>query len=299
MRMIRSIRIIRCTARHLDRMLDYVSAHNPDSRRHIGYFGVTPGDIRHTVRTLDLRYDRGFRLALEGQQLVGVMGVDFDREIGRAWLYGPIVTTEDWSTIADSLYAEVQKAIPAQIGEHEMFCDAENVDCRGFAQRHGFAFLMDVAIFYITPDRLAVLPEATADEWDGRFADPFVALHNRLFPNSNYTLAYMLSEHEKGGPFLTLSDDGRLAGYFFGRADAESGEAYVDLVGVDEACRGSGLGRRLMLAGLARLRQTPGLRQVNLTVASGNAAARRLYHSLGFAVEREMVAFRKRVHEEA
>jgi ribosomal protein S18 acetylase RimI-like enzyme len=280
-------------------MLDYISAHNLDGRRHIGYFGATPEDIRHTVRTLDLPYNRGFRLALDGQRLVGVMGIDFDREIGRAWLYGPIVTADDWSAIADSLYAEAQKAIPAEIGEHEIFCDAENVNCREFAQRHGFAFLMDVAIFYLTPDRLAVLPQATADEWDGRLADQFVALHNRLFPNSNYTLAYMLSEHQKGGPFLTLSDGERLAGYFFGRADAESGEAYVDLVGVDEAYRGSGLGRRLMLAGLVRLRQTPGLRQVNLTVASGNVAARRLYHSLGFVVEREMVAFRKRVFEEA
>ncbi len=294
-----ALRIIRCTARHFDRMLDYVSAHNPQGRHHIGYFGVTPADIRDSIRSLDLRYDRGFRLALDGQLLVGVMGIDCDKALGRAWLYGPIVTADDWDATADALYGEVQKALPVGISEHEMFIDAENAHGRAFAERHAFPFLMDMAIYFITPDRLAALPEATADTWDGRFTDQFLALHDRLFPSSNYTLAYVLDEHEKGGPLLTLSDGGRLAGYFFGRADAESGEAYVDLVGVDEAYRGSGLGRRLMLAGLAQLRRIPGLRQVNLTVASGNAAARQLYHSLGFVMEREMAAFRKRLHEEA
>src|SRR5690606_13396053 len=82
-------RIIRCTARHLDRMLDYVAANNPAGEHHIGYFGVTPEDIRQSVLMLNLRYDRGFRLALTGNEITGAMGVDFDRAIGRAWLYGP------------------------------------------------------------------------------------------------------------------------------------------------------------------------------------------------------------------
>ena len=79
-------RIIRCTDRHLDRMLEFLSVHNPNGRHHIGYFGVTPEDIRQSVLMLNLRYDRGFKLALAGQEIVGVMGVDIDKEIGRAWL---------------------------------------------------------------------------------------------------------------------------------------------------------------------------------------------------------------------
>lgn len=286
-------RIVRCTERHFERMLTYVSRLNPSGEHHIGYFGVTPEDIRQSVLMLNLRYDRGFRLLLEGGELQGVMGVDFDREIRRAWLYGPIVTANEWPAAADLLYDAVRKAIPAGISEHEMFVDARNSHCRQFAARHKFHPYGEMAIFYIAPDRLAVLPAAEAEPWDARFADQFVALHDTLFPRSNYTLSYMLHEVEKGAIFLTLSDGDNLAGYFFGRSEVDSGEAYVDLVGIAAPYRRNGLGRRLMLAGLSRLREMPGLRQVNLTVDAGNDAARQLYYSLGFQLEREMVAFRK------
>ena len=279
-------------------MLEFISAHNPAGEHHIGYFGVTPEDIRQSVLMLNLRYNRGFRLALEGTRLVGVMGVDFDKEIGRAWLYGPIVIADDWAAAADALYAAVCPVLPVAVCEHEMFVDAENINCHAFAERHAFTNQGEMAIYFITPERLAALPEQTAEEWDGRFADPLVALHDRLFPRSNYTLNYMLAERDKGATLLILTDGDTPAGYFFGRAEPESGEAYVDLVGVDPACHGRGLGRRLMLAGLSRLRAMPNLHQVNLTVEAGNLPAMRLYESLGFARERGMVAFRKKVQDD-
>ncbi|MBP9502285.1 MAG: GNAT family N-acetyltransferase [Candidatus Promineofilum sp.] len=289
------LRIIRCTSRHFDRMIDFVCRHNQAAEHHIGYFGVTPEDIRHSVLMLDYRYDRGFRLAQVGQELVGVMGVDFDRQIGRAWLYGPIVAAADWAGTADALYAAVRGAIPAGINEHEMFVDSHNLNCREYADRHNFTPKGEIAIFFITPDKLAALPEATATGWDGRYADQFPAVHDELFPNSNYTLQYILEEVGKGAVFLAEGDGDRLTGYFFGRADTESGEGYVDLVGVRNGYRGTGLGRRLMLAGLFRLRHSPGLRQVNLTVNADNDPALRLYDSLGFVKERDMMAFRKKM----
>ena len=145
---------------------------------------------------------------------------------------------------------------------------------------------------------MAALPEATAEEWDGRFAGRFIALHDQLFPHSSFTLNYMLSERDKGATLLLLTDGDDLAGYFFGRADAVSGEAFVDFVGVDPARHGQGLGRRLMLAGLWRQRMTPNLNQVNLTVKPDNLPAVRLYESLGFVRERGMVAFRKKVGQD-
>ena len=292
-----NLKIIRCSKQRFEEMLAFVSAHNPAGEHHIGYFGVTPEDIRQSVLMLNLAYTRGFRLALAGNRLVGVCGVDIYPAIGRAWLYGPIVVAEAWAEVADSLYAAVQPVIPAGIGEHEMFIDSCNANGRAFAQRHGFAEHGEWAIYFITPDRLATLSEAAAEPWDGRWAEPLVALHDSLFPKSNYTLAYMLAEREKGATLLVLADGDRLVGYFFGRAEAESGEAYVDLVGVAPEYQGRGLGRQLMLAGLAELRRLPGLRQVNLTVAAGNTAAMRLYDSLGFVKEREMAAYRRQLTE--
>jgi len=47
-------------------------------------------------------------------------------------------------------------------------------------------------------------------------------------------------------------------------------------------CQGKGLGRRLLSALLKRVEKLPGLEQVNLSVSSSLAVARKLYRSLGF-----------------
>ena len=350
------MRIIRCHPSRFDALVAFVADHNPMPEHHIGYFGLTPEDIRLSLRMFNWPFDRAARLAVAGNRIAGVLAVDIDKELGRAWLYGPIVALDavgkqgraasedadsaageqgraasedadsadallaprhpplatfppaplpprspapDWAETADALYAAVAARLPAGIREHEMFVDTANANCRAFAARHGFATHGQWAIYFITPDRLAALPEATADTWDERFAPQLQALHDRLFPRSNYTLGYMRQEWAERGAILLMATEGEaLTGYFFGRYEAEAGEGYVDLVGVDESRRRTGLGRRLMLAGLSRLRGEPGLRQVNLSVAAGNTAAMALYDDLGFVRERDMIAFRRAMHED-
>ena len=63
-------------------------------------------------------------------------------------------------------------------------------------------------------------------------------------------------------------------------ADGRTGEVYV--VGVHPGEQGTGLGRALTLAGLAHLRAQE-IPEVMLYVDGENAAAIRLYESLGFA----------------
>lgn len=65
-----------------------------------------------------------------------------------------------------------------------------------------------------------------------------------------------------------------------GHAHEPIGEVYV--VGVDPAHQGRGLGRSLTLAGLHRLAEA-GLNSAMLYVEADNAAAKAVYHSLGFA----------------
>jgi hypothetical protein len=143
---------------------------------------------------------------------------------------------------ADALYTAVAARLPADIREYEMFVDTANVHCRSFAARHGFATVGEWAIYFITPDRLALLPVATAEAWDEHFAPQLEALHNRLFPDSNYTLSYMRQEWAEGA-LLLIATEGR-------RCTATSSAAMrlrraraVDLVGVDESRRRTGLGR--------------------------------------------------------
>jgi ribosomal-protein-alanine N-acetyltransferase len=78
-----------------------------------------------------------------------------------------------------------------------------------------------------------------------------------------------------------------LVGFF--REQGASGRAYADLlaIAVEEEWRGRGMGRTLLREAVAaaesRARFTP-LRELRLSVAQDNAAARRLFESEGFSL---------------
>ncbi len=290
------IRVIRCHPSRVEALVAFVAAHNSAPEHHIGYLGLTPEDIRDSLRAFPAPFARAMRLAVDGGRIVGACGADQDAALGRAWLYGPLVAAAPWDATADALYAALVADLPPAIGQHEMFVDSANARCRAFAARHGFHPAGESSIYTLPAARLDALPPAAAGPWDERYAPQLAALHERLFPGSNYTVDYMRREWAERGAILLLITEGEaLRGYFFGHAPPHTGEGYVDLIGVDESCRRAGLGRRLMLAGLRQMRGTPGLAQVALTVAAGNAAARALYDDLGFTLEREMIAFRRAV----
>lgn len=92
--------------------------------------------------------------------------------------------------------------------------------------------------------------------------------------------------------FFLAERDGKLVGFHWTKIHGTPpaiGEVYV--VGVDPAGQGGGLGRALTLAGLHYLRSR-GLPEVMLYVDEENAAAVRLYESLGFTHEGTDVMFR-------
>jgi mycothiol synthase len=85
--------------------------------------------------------------------------------------------------------------------------------------------------------------------------------------------------------FLLHERDGRLAAFCWTKVhsgDPPVGEIYV--IGVDPDFQGKGLGRELVLAGLAHL-AGEGLRVGMLYVDAANAPAVGLYEALGFTVD--------------
>jgi len=73
-----------------------------------------------------------------------------------------------------------------------------------------------------------------------------------------------------------------MAGFFRERHMKTKHKGRIWGVYVRASCRGKGLGRRLLLVLLKRIKKMPGLEQVNLSVSTSLAAARKLYRSLGF-----------------
>ncbi|HSY99896.1 MAG TPA: GNAT family N-acetyltransferase [Terriglobales bacterium] len=96
-----------------------------------------------------------------------------------------------------------------------------------------------------------------------------------------------LAPRESESFVLGAFDDGGLvgmAGFFRSPEEKSRHKARVWGVYVKAAHRGKGIGRALMEEILRRAQQRSDLEQVTLAVASGQAAARKLYLQLGFQI---------------
>jgi mycothiol synthase len=91
----------------------------------------------------------------------------------------------------------------------------------------------------------------------------------------------------------TDTDTDRMIGYNWLKIEPGSSVGEIYVVGVHPDAAGRGVGRRLMLAGLARLRER-GCRTADLYVEADSAAAVTLYRSLGFTEQTVDVQYLRR-----
>jgi len=92
-------------------------------------------------------------------------------------------------------------------------------------------------------------------------------------------------EHSENRSFWGAFSSGALIGilrYSRYSGENEGHRAYIAGLYVAPECRGQGVGRSLVEYAIREARNDPRIRRLNLTVVSGQAAARRLYESLGF-----------------
>jgi hypothetical protein len=85
------IRITHCTPETFEEMVTFIASLNSNAADHIGYFDATADDLHRSLTTLTLPVGEGFRLAIANDHIVGVLGVEADADLGRAWLYGPLI----------------------------------------------------------------------------------------------------------------------------------------------------------------------------------------------------------------
>lgn len=291
------VRIVRYHASYLEQLVQFIVRLNSDNAHHIGYFGVHPAEIEHALLELTPPLDTGFRLALDNQTVVGVLGLEIDLEIDRAWLYGPLIDHADWHMVADQLYSVVQPLIPPTIDQYEIFCETQNLNCRQFAERHRFKSAGEHLTFVLQRSHLAAIPRAAAADWDQRFFTLFDALHQQAFPRAYYTAQQIIDRQNEHARVLITTLDDDLRGYIFVQVDPDAGEGYIDFIGVDERYRRQGIGRLLLAAALHWMFSFPTVETVALTVSAANTAAVRLYDAFGFKRERAMGAFRLSLSE--
>lgn len=227
-----------------------------------------------------------------------------DPEMGRVWWWGPMIAhpdrcpTSQRDSTFDALLAVAMDTLDGY-AEHELAGDERSGLLASAARRHGFVAGAASAL-------LRTAPFASA-EWEGdddvvALADPHRdavrRLHDELFSGTHTTGAGLVApgvdetrlviEHEQPS---NESPDRRVAGYIATEPHSD-GSLYIDFVGVAPDVRGRGLGRRLVSEAMRRGAQA-GATHAHLTVRAENAAARRMYASLGFVEERVVVPYRR------
>lgn len=280
------------TPQHGDVIVNFIAAHNSDPQHHIGYFGTHPADIRNTIAEFVREDGTNFMLAWHEHELVGVLGVDSDGDLGRAWLYGPLIVADDWHRIADVLYAQLKPTIPSQAHEHELFFDRESRNCEAFAQRHGFQEHGDHAILNFQREQLSRVPDIQLAVCPPEYAGQLTQLHDELFPNTYMTAQEMLDQQDEQHTVLVVCADDQLLGYVCGRAEPEAGEGFIEYIGVAPHTQRRGIGKQLLQAILHWMFNLPTIQRTDLVVSTTNEAAIGLYRATGFTTERIMRAYR-------
>lgn len=111
-------------------------------------------------------------------------------------------------------------------------------------------------------------------------------------PNTVAEITYEINRsHHSPEEIILVSVGDEVAGYCWTMINGgDTGRIYM--IGTDPDYRGQGTGRKVLMAGLAHLKNQ-GLRSVRLTVDSRNEVALNLYRSAGFEVETSRLWYQK------
>ncbi len=278
----------------LNEVAAFIALLQRDTAHHIAYFGLTAPDIAASIAEWDDDWAQQVFLAYDQDRLVGFIGVDISTESAKAWVYGPLVDHADWHTCADQLYAALEaQGILQAMKTQELLGDAHNQRLAVFAGRHGFNTRFGAASLRLLRDQVSALPQLEpASRLSGDQHDPFIGLHNTIFPDTYYSGRELLEQLDDQNQAFVIAEGGVLQGYIFARVDNGS-DGYIDFLGVREEARGRGLGARLIVTASRWLMSLPEVNEIALTVNADNDTAIRLYQRLSFEHLRTVEAYRK------
>ena len=225
-------------------------------------------------------------IAKENDQLIGVMGAEYERPSGRAWLRGPFALRH-WPQVADGLWKLLEKSLPDEITRFDSFLNAANVQGQAFYAAAGFAERHRAHVYSVTADRFRHIDRTKIAQTPVRLISPadyagFSAIHDKVFANTFIQGSQIVEKMDDDHRVWVQVDGDQVRGYLYGVQESWADDGYVEFLGVDESERGRGIGGALLLKALDWFFAERNLPAVGLTVDDENVNARTLYERVGF-----------------
>ena len=217
--------------------------------------------------------------AEQQNELVGLLGGELDEEM--AFLWGPFVLAGEWDGVTAALWQQWQSSLPPAITKQAAFLHLKNERGRAFYQAQGFVE-KQVAHIYVAPRPEHTLPPSPQVRlFEERDAAAFTRLHDLIFAGTFETADKAIAAINDERRIFVYPEGDTILGYCYATSDSQD-EGYIEFIGVDEAARGQGVGKQLLLTALHWLFTDKNMPQVGLTVLDFRTNAKKLYEAVGF-----------------
>lgn len=232
--------------------------------------------------------------ALRDEKIVGAMGAEFDKELGRGWLHGPHALADEWESTARVLYSRLLAELPAGIKQLDAYLNIENKCAQGFYQEQGYKAHNNLNYdFWLMPEDRVRAGDTNCAMLNREHEESFKSLYASLFPHAYYSDERIIQMIGDSHQVMVIAEGTEVLGFVVTSTtdDASSGE--IQFLGVREDFRRRNFGRRLLLAGIDWLFDKVKAPRIFLNVGEELIYARALYESVGFKLRFTGVGLRK------
>lgn len=266
-----------------DAALAFIAVLQEDPATACAFVGTRDDDLEEDLDGFDQPWTETLRVIRDPRgRITGAVVLEWDEEVGTAWIHGPWATPETWERDAPALLDAAVRQAPVR--RHQVFASLENTRLAALAEAAGWTASAVNTEF--TADRAAqARPDAAVRRATAGDLPALTALHEAAFPDTYATARQLLAPEHAYAVLVLPDDDGALTGYVAGQPHSTG--VYLDYVAVDPARRRCGAATRLVGALADAL---PGDR-LTLTCDTTQPAAVGLYERLGFERTRQTRAW--------
>jgi len=259
--------------------------------------------------------ERDLFIAEVAGEVIGYMDVRPELGIGRVLLDCLVHPRQRRKGVATALFRyAIRRAGELGASLAHVNVAEDNAAAKGLLSKLGFRFVrrflelrLELSKVHLPEDEELALPCRHLQRGE---EDKLAEMQNRAFadtwgynPNTVEEVVYRLNAINRSPEDVILVCKGdKAVGYCWTATNVEEqaagatnkGRVYMLGVDPDHQAKGKGIGKRVLLAGLAHLK-SKGIEVVELTVDSENEAACALYESVGFKVSSTSVWYEKAV----